>query len=158
MLQEAKYRPSPQRCGSLHTVPHTIKLGAGVDFSWYPTGRLLCPAWAKAIICQGDFWQHQTILSAFLSSHLYKFSCFFHISCQDDSWFLFGWFSYPKFSWSFPDYCLIQSLVLSVWFVGWVFLASILSNSFEYSTHIHCLHSHILSEIVTQAVLPRESH
>ena len=72
--QEAKCHPSAQRCGSLRTVPHTVKLGAGADSSQYPMGMLLCPAWAKAVMPQGDFWQHQTILSAFLSSHLYKFS------------------------------------------------------------------------------------
>lgn len=146
----------------------------------YPVGRLFSSAWAKAIMPQGDFWQHQTILSALLSSHLYKFSLFFHVSFQDDS-FLFGWFSYPKYSWAFPDYCLIQKtfiifdvisvvvylvgfclvVYLSFCLFGWLvvgflgmcclFLASILSNSFEYSTHIHCLHSHSYHQIL----LPR---
>lgn len=124
--QVAKCHLSPQRCRSLHTVPHTVKLGAGADSSWYPIGRLLCPAWAKAIMSQGDFWQHQTIISAFLSSHLYKFSWILHISFQNDSSFLFGWFSYPKCSWSFPGYCLIQQTfiifgVIRVFLlVGWV--------------------------------------
>ena len=69
--QEAKCHPSPQRSGSLHTAPHTIKLGAGADSSWYATGRLFCPACAKAVMPQGDFWQDQTILSEILLTYIH---------------------------------------------------------------------------------------